>query len=477
MNNDNRKRLLRYGLLAAAFAALLAVLWYGTPIGAYVSAGPSESAGVSAKLACSGVFVSGRSLDDVVGRDVKRLSPLTKWNSYVLDRANASVTVTMLWARRTAIYRPTVGCTLLVRKTSGELRAQAQGLREIPVAHRGGLWPEGDDVDLVHLPEGIDRAALEQALSNAFRDDTPEHEIDTRAMIVVYDGRIVAERYAPGFGPHTRFLGWSASKSVAATLIGTLVADGQLTLDKPPPIPEWRSANDPRNKITLRQLLNMSSGLAFSEPYDPGSDSTAMLFLSHDMAAYAAAKPLAHPPGTVWSYSSGTANILARLVFQTAGGTLVSSQAYLREHLFLPAGMTSAVFEPDETGNFVGSSYLYATARDWARFGLLYLNRGMINGRRILPESWVDFVRTPAPADPRKVYGAHFWLNGIDTSGKRDFPHLPADVFTAEGHNDEYVAIFPSQKAVIVRLGWTTGSGKFDRDKHFSAILSALPHR
>jgi CubicO group peptidase (beta-lactamase class C family) len=198
-----------------------------------------------------------------------------------------------------------------------------------------------------------------------------------------------------------------------------------------------------------------------------------MLFQEPDMGAYAASKPLAHAPGTVWSYSSGTANLLSRIVFQKSGGSLKSTEAYAQAHLFGPAGMTSALIEPDESGNFVGSSYMYATARDWARFGLLCLDRGTINGQRLLSEGTVDFFARPAPADARRGYAALFWLNGVD-HGKREFPHLP-NFFAAEGHNDEFVTIFPSRDAVIVRLGWTTGGAEFDRDKHFAAILAALP--
>ncbi|HVZ68364.1 MAG TPA: serine hydrolase [Rhizomicrobium sp.] len=475
MTNRLRSWRRRLVLAFGAIAAVVLAIGILTPYGPYVVNGLPVSAGVSAQLACGGVFVSSRRLDDVVRQDVMRLSPLTRLNKYALDEANMSVSVASLWVTRTSVYRPGVGCTLLVNSTADKLREQSKGFVAMPMAPRPGLWPEGDDVNLVQLPPDIDRAALDRAVMDSFTDDTPNHDIDTRAIIVVYNGRIVAERYAPGYDRNTRFLGWSASKSVEATLVGTLVASGKLALDKPPPVPEWKDGNDPRSKITLRQLLNMSSGLEFHEPYDPGSDSTAMLFQSHDMGAYAAAKPLAHPPGAFWSYSSGTANILARLVFQAAGGTLVSSQAYMREHLFGPAGMTSAIFEPDESGDFVGSSYLYATARDWARFGLLYLNRGTLNGRRILPESWSAFVSTPAPADPDKGYGAQFWLNAMSKPGTREFPHLPADFYAAEGHNDEHVAIFPSRNVVIVRLGWTVGEAEFNRDKHFSAILAALP--
>src|SRR6185437_10084318 len=152
-----------------------------------------------------------------------------------------------------------------------------------PSASNAQPWPAGDVVDLTAVPAGVDRAALDRAVADSFEDSTPNRDIDTRAIVVVYDGHIVAERYAPGFDRNTRLLGWSMSKSITAALIGALIASGQLALDAPPPVPEWKDKSDPRSKITLRQLLNMSSGLAFYEPYDPGSDSTKMLFESHDM--------------------------------------------------------------------------------------------------------------------------------------------------------------------------------------------------
>ena len=464
------------GIGVGALALIGAGVGYFTPYGAFAVHGPSVGAGVAAEIACAGVFVSHRKLDDVVRDDVIRLSPLTKGNRYELGRHSVSVTALGL-VTRTAIYRPQVGCTLLVDSDPATLARQVEGVSAPPSASNAQPWPAGDVVDLTAVPAGVDRAVLDRAVADSFEDNTPNRDIDTRAIVVVYDGRIVAERYAAGFDRNTRLLGWSMSKSVTAALIGTLIASGKLELDMQAPVREWNEKFDPRSNITLRQLLNMSSGLAFYEPYDPGSDSTKMLFESHDMGAYAAAKPLEHPPGTFWSYSSGTANILARLVFQQTGGTLATNEAYAHKVLFDPLGMSSATMEPDESGNFVGSSYFYATARDWARFGLLFLDRGTINGHRVLPESFVDFVRTPAPADPRKGYGGLFWLNGLMEAGSKQrwFPHLPTDMYAAEGHNDEFVAIFPSRNTVIVRLGWTVGSASFDRDKHFAAILKALP--
>lgn len=461
--------------LGGVLLAVLA-LGYFTPYGGFVINGPTVGAGISAQLACAGVFVSDRALDDVIKQDILPTSPLTKWNRYVLDRTNRTVAVTALGLRtRTALYRRGVGCTLLVDDDAAALRSQAKGIPVPSIAPRPEAWPLGDAVDLANLPAGIDRAALDRAVEESFTDETPAKDIDTRAIVVVYDGQIVAEHYASGFDRNTRQLGWSESKSVTSALIGTLIGDGKLNLDALAPVAEWKKPGDPRNKITLRNLLNMSGGLAFSEPYDPGSDSTQMLFQEHDMAGYAAAKPLAHSPGTFWYYSSGTANILSRIVFQLSGGSLAAYEAYACAHLFGPAGMNSAVFEPDESGNFVGSSYLYMNARDWARFGLIFLDRGTINGHRIVPEDFVDFVRAPAPADPQKGYGGQFWLNGFDDKGARQFPHLPADAYAAEGHNDEFTAIFPSRRAVIVRLGWTVNGASFNRDKHFAAILAALP--
>jgi CubicO group peptidase (beta-lactamase class C family) len=461
--------------LVGGVAVAAAVVRF-SPVWPFVVNAPTVASGVAAQIACAGVFVSGRSLDDVTTHDVARLSPLIVGMNYTLDRKADSVSASMFGlATRTSFYRPGLGCTLLVQSTPDALRRQAAGISEPPRKLRAAMWPAGDRVDLQNIPAGLDRAALTRAVAESFTDDTPDHAVDTRAIVVVYDGRIVAERYAPGFTADMPLLGWSASKSVEATLVGTFVASGKISLDAPAPVAAWKSPGDPRGKITLRNLLNMSSGLAFFEPYLPGSDSTAMLYESPDMGAYAAAKPLAHPPGTVWSYSSGTANLLSRIAFEQAGGTLKDYDAYARAHIFDPAGMTSARFEPDESGNFVGSSYLYASARDWARFGLLYLNRGTINGTRVFPAWWADFVRTPAAAAKEKNYGAQFWLNGI-RDGKRWFPHLPDDYYAAEGHNDQFVAIFPSRKAVIVRLGWSIADDSFNRDKHFAAILAALPH-
>lgn len=424
---------------------------------------------VAAKLACSGVFVSGRQLDEVVRRDLVRLSPLMRSLDYRLDPDRGTVTATQGGVSATALYRPGVGATLFHQTSEDELLAQAASL-PAPRPRPRGPWPAGDDTGPAETP------ALERALDELFGDETADGEMDTRAVVVVSDGALVAERYAPGFGRDTRLLGWSASKSVLGTLVGLLIDDGRLALHAPAPVAEWRAPGDSRGAITLNHLLQMSSGLKFDEPYEPGADSTVMLFERDDMGAYAAASPLLDPPGAVWCYSSGTTNLLARIVLETVGGDMAAVQTFARTRLFEPAGMASAVFEPDARGSVVGSSYLYATARDWARFGQLYLDGGVSSGNRILSREWVDYVQQPVPASELREYGAHFRLNPLREPGgqAREYPNLPPDMYLARGHNRQIVAIMPSHGVVIVRLGWTINDLAFDLDRHFSAILRAL---
>lgn len=260
----------------------------------------------------------------------------------------------------------------------------------------------GDLIPKTELPTGVDKVKLAEAMDKAFSEPDPKKPRRTRAVVVVYDGRIIAERYAPGFSQSTPLLGWSMTKSVTNALIGILVGQGRLLIQEPAPVPEWSGADDPRGAITLDQLLRMSSGLKFIEEYTKNSDATCMLFGTHDTAAYAASQPLETEPDSKWSYSSGTANILSRLVRHTIGGTSADYFAFPRRALFNRIGMRSAIMEPDASGTFVGSSFMYATVRDWARFGLLYLQDGVWEGTQILPEGWVDYSRRPTPKAPRE---------------------------------------------------------------------------
>jgi len=275
-------------------------------------------------------------------------------------------------------------------------------------------------------------------------------------------------------------IGWSMTKSVINALTGILVGQGKLSLEDRALLPEWRGPGDPRAHITLDQLLRMSSGLKFAEDYaNPLEDVIFMLLGTDDVAAYAANKPLEAEPGTKWYYSSGTTNIIARIMRDAIGGTDADYFAFPRRALFDPMGMHSAIIEPDASGTFVGSSLMYATARDWARFGLLYLQDGVWEGERILPEGWVKYTLTPAPRAPLGEYGAHFWLKVPPPfkSSVSGMPSLPVDTYFAAGHEGQFVTIIPSRKLVVVRLGLSRLKGAWDQEWFIAQILEAIPEQ
>jgi len=436
--------------------------------------------GAAAKLACSGVYVMGREPDEVIRRDMRPFyNPLMKVASFEFDQEKQTASASMLGMfSKKALYRPGVGCTLMHETSREELLQQSKGIAEHPRNHRPEAWPAGDVVVIDERDATIDWDQLNKAIEGSFEDNTENKIIDTRAVIVVYDGKIIAERYADGFDEQSRFLSWSASKNITSALIGTMVMDGKLALHQPAPVPEWSAVDDPRRNIHLNHVLTMSTGLKFDEPYLPNSDSTNMLFHAEKMGAFAAGKPLGYEPGSKWAYSSGTTNILSRVLHDTAGGSLKSVHDYSWQRFFEPVGMTSAIFEPDTYGSFVGSSYFYASARDWARFGLLYLNEGRVGDQQILSKEWVKYSRTPVEAS-HGMYGAQFWLNIGDPAIDRKplMPDAPKDMYLASGYNAQWTAIVPSKNAVVVRMGWTTLGAKFDANRHISEILKALPHK
>jgi len=246
--------------------------------------------------------------------------------------------------------------------------------------------------------------------------------------------------------------------------LGILHGSEDLPLFGSIPVPEWQGADDPRAAITVDQMLRMSSGLEFDETYAVGTDVTRMLSLEPNAGRFAAAKPLAHEPGEVWAYSSGTSNILAQVIRETVGGAPQDHYNFAQDNLFGPIGATSFRLETDASGTHIGSSYIYATARDWARLGQLYLEDGIWNGVSILPQGWVDYSRTPTSNNPYRNYGAHFWLNRDPVSGTPPdatfpapmWPDAPRDAYSMNGFQGQHVVIIPSQDLVIVRLGFAT---------------------
>ena len=291
---------------------------------------------------------------------------------------------------------------------------------------------------------------------------------ETRALIVLQDGAPVFERYGPGYDAGNRFISWSMAKSLTSTLVGQLVAEGRLQLDAPAPVPAWhKKPGDPRAKITLRQLLHMSSGLNHTEGGERLQDADTVRILFTDRAGDAAAASISQPleaaPGAKYEYSTATSVILADIVQRTIAPAARTPQArraamrdYMLEHLIRPAGMSSLVCEFDAAGTMLGGSLCHATARDWARFGQMYLDGGLVNGQQVVLPDWIAFVRTPAATDGG--YGGHFWLNRPRPKGSDAalFPEMgPADAYAAIGHLGQYVVIVPSKRLVVVRLGKT----------------------
>jgi CubicO group peptidase (beta-lactamase class C family) len=322
----------------------------------------------------------------------------------------------------------------------------------------------------------VDAAKLEAGVKAVFAEPDPAHPRRTRALVVVHGGRIIAERYAPGVDAAMPLLGWSMAKMATNALTGILVQDGTVKLSDKALLPQWRGDDDPRRKITLDQLLRMTSGLSFDEDYaDHSSDIIQMLFVQGNKAGFAASKPLANPPDTNWHYSGGNSNIIALVLRQH----FHKENDYLRlpqQHLFEPLGMRSAVLEPDSAGTFVGSSFMYASARDWARLGLLFLRDGIWDGRRLLPEGWVAYTRTPTQVAPNGRYGAHVWLK-LPSSPQLGEPPMPEDAYYMLGYDQKIVAIVPSRDLVIVRLGLTRDAKAWDHAKELVPIVSAFVPR
>lgn len=319
-------------------------------------------------------------------------------------------------------------------------------------------WPVGP------LPDGVSAEKLDAALAVVA---APQPRLgETRAVVIIERGRLVAERYMPGYGPDTPLLSWSMAKSITQAMVGIAVRRGLVDIDKPMGNPHW-PAGDPRAQIPWRNWINMIDGQDYHEigvTDQTRSDAAKMLYGPGrlDVAAYAASLPLVHPPATHWNYNSAGVNLIAdalgRVFAPGATGADRRSRmaAVMTSELFGPIGMTSAQPEFDATGTFVGSAFVYATARDWARFGLLYLRDGMWQDKRILPEHWVDFARTKTPVEDCDVYGAGFWITPPAGRGKPSTaltPDGPRDLFVAQGHEGQLVVIVPSKDLVLVRLG------------------------
>ena len=419
----------------------------------------------SAKQLCSGVLMAGMDPDRMLNEDLAVGKGLIKTK---IHHAAGHVEASALFGliRAEAVLNGERGCRAKIAGhpiTRQPVQAKPRSWDPRPTERP---WPL---ITRAHaVPPEIDSKALNKVLDRAFQEDDDLTPKRTRAVVVVQDGWVIAERYADGIRPDMPLIGWSMSKSITHALIGRAIHEGLLDPNQPPAVPEWSQPQDPRQKITLDHLLRMNSGLAFQESTGAlNSDLVRMLTQEADMASFAADKQLTKKPGKTWQYSSGTTNIISRILRHAIN----DDQRYWgfpSQALFAPLGMKTAVLESDTSGTLVGSSLVWASGRDWARFGQLYLDQGRWNGKQLLPPNWVQRART-ASRGSKGTYGAHWWL-----SRRKSRPDLPNESFSAEGYQGQFLLVAPSKRAVVVRLGQTPKKPGFDANGFGADVLSAL---
>lgn len=414
--------------------------------------------GFAAKNMASTVWLSGRSADSV-NQDDHQVPLISLAETQYDSTAGQAVSSVFGLKERVARCREGLGCYLVPGDTAMQVatRTPRRNITKDTIPYPFGQGAPKDTV----FPE-VDYKALGEALDYAFREPDKQR---TRTLAILYKDHLISERYVNGFTPRTRILGWSMTKSVLATLYGILEYQGRLDTKMPTGLEEWEQ--DDRRQITYEDLLRMQSGLSWDEDYGRISDVTRMLFLTPDMAAVQAGKELVAAPGTVWNYSSGTSNLLSGMLrdrFQDYQQYLDFPYSSLIDRI----GMHSMLLETDPTGTFVGSSYGWASTRDWARFGLLYLRRGDWDGQQIFSPDWVADVTRPTP-DSGGRYGAHFWLNAGGV-----YPDAPRDLYSANGYQGQYVFIIPSRDLVIVRTGLAEDPD-FDVNGFLGKLMEAFP--
>jgi len=437
-------------------------------------------AAICAHHLSSGLWVVGREYqrtpEEVLAQDIAPF-PYFGWADdfeYDVDRDRHLVTVTAPGApSRSARYTGDQGSTILPRGASDVFFDPVTVPRNLPDA-ASTAWPMGDRGATEPVP-GVDTKAVEAALDWAMEQE----DQNTRAFVVAYRGKIIGERYAEGWTKETPQISWSQGKSITATLIAILIQQGLLELDQPAPIAEWQGENDPRQQIRIRDLLQMSSGLDFTNLGFRGPESLIadnehmrVYFDAVNVFEHVVSQPLKVPPGTRNAYLNSDPLSLGRIIRDTVEASGEDYLTFPQRALFDRIGIRSAVLETDAWGNFILSGYDYLSARDWVRFGLLYLNDGVWQGERILPEGWTEFVATPAPADESKNYGGMFWLNLPPRMDR-----VPKDTYWAAGFMGQVTMVIPSRELVVVRMGPSPGDVSVYPylNETIGRILEALP--
>ena len=402
--------------------------------------------GVVAHNVCSKTFVSGLDPQAAFSETTERagIRRLRKVLRLQVDRTARSIDVSAAGLLAShAIFREGLGCVLV--HGSSEPYVLKSDIEALKVPKAPPLLPAIAGQEIVQPSD----PALRAALDHAFEEPAEPPFRRTKAVVIVHDGKVIAERYAAGIGVDAPLMGFSMTKSVVNALIGILTQQGLVTPSMPAPIPEWRG--DLRREIEVEHLMRMTTGLALDETnsgFDPASQ---MVYLHDDMAGFAVNAAVVAPPGTRWAYSSPTTQLLARIVRDAVGGP-EQTLAFAWRELFNPLGMRNVTLEFDGSGTLQGSTYMLASARDWARFGVLFVNDGIVGGKRLLHEDWVDFS---AAATLDSDYGAGFWTNRSEHERARGRVRLgiPRDAFFASGDLGQRIVIMPSQRLVVVRLG------------------------
>jgi len=412
--------------------------------------------GFSAKSSASVVFLANRSAKSAVEQDNN--FPPINWADVTVDETSKSTIATVAgFKENKAVYREGLGAVLI----NDDYDADAKYL----VPQRNFInanlpYPYGNQPQKDTLFSNVDYKKLNAAIQKSFDVDGKD-SLKTRTVLVIYKDQIIAEKNADGFDKKSLHLGWSMTKSIMSTMFGVLEQQGKMDVNNPAPIEEWK--NDERSKITINNLLQMNSGLEWIEDYNTISDVTKMLFLETDMTQSQIDKPLVGEPNETWNYSSGTSNLLSG-VLRNKFDTHQEYLDFWYSDLIDRIGMNSMIVEADLAGNYVASSYAWATARDWAKFGLLYLHNGNWNGDQVLNENWIDYVKTPTNGSDKK-YGAQFWLNAGG-----ELPDVPTTMYFADGFQGQRVFIFPTKDLVIVRTGLTN----IDYNELLKGILEGI---
>lgn len=442
-------------LLAALIIVLVWFVWPRLPI---ITA-------FAAKGMCSSVFLADKSPERVMAEDLSFFPINTA--KCVVDYDEKSVTAKVFGlAKRKAVFREGLGAVLVLDKPEEELRSESLQIPEPGYSQDTIPWPMGDVLP-GELPEGVDYEHLSEILEGSIDAPGAEPFKKTLGLAVVYKNQLIAEDYLEGYDEYTRFHGWSMTKTVTGAMAGALVEEGRMDIKAKVDIPEW--VGDERSEMSIENVLQMSSGLDWYENYFTISDATVMLMQSDDMYASITGTESLHKPGEYWNYSSGDANLLSGLI-REAIGDVTEYQAYVYNSIFHRIGMLNTVVETDASGLFVASSYSYGSTRDWARFGLLFLNDGIFEGDTVLTSEWVEYMKTPAAASNGK-YAGTFWLQ--EPNDENALKDVPGDIFFADGFLGQRIYIIPSRDLVVVRLGYSMSN--ISMNDLLKDIISTLP--